>query len=107
MQRQGMDKYVVRASHGGTESEDHDQANQSAAKRPRISTTSSQAEKSNTEKMRQYKSKLRYNLEWTAKWRWVEYDNTKMVCFARLARDMANQQQLHVAHGSAALSITG
>ena len=27
-----MDKYVVRASHGGTGSDDHDQAHQSAAK---------------------------------------------------------------------------
>jgi len=42
----------------------------SAAKRPRLSTPV-------TEKMRQYKSSLKYNPDWKAKWRWIEYDEDK------------------------------
>ena len=42
-----------------------------AAKRARLST---QGSSSQTAKMRLYKSSLKYNPEWKAKWRWMEYD---------------------------------
>ena len=88
-----MDKYVVRtqrALHGVAGSEDY-HIDQSSAKRPRVATTSSQAEISNTVKMRQYKSKLKYNPEWGTKWRWMEYDEHKGGMFYSICKKYGKQ----------------
>ena len=92
-----MDKYVVRtqrALHRVAGSEDH-YIDQSSAKRPRVATTSSQAEISNTVK---YKSKLKYNPEWGRKWRWVGYDEHKGGMFCSICKKYGKQPV--VAHGA-------
>ena len=80
-----MDKFVTRKSrvpaevdhNAGVGSEDpqvqpadHDQPPVTAAKRPRLSNKSTQG--SQTERMRLYKTNLKYNPEWEAKWHWMD-----------------------------------
>ena len=68
-----MDRFVIRTPRSLATEANNDEgpstSQGSAAKRPRLSTP--------TEKMRQYKSSLKYNPDWKAKWRWIEYDEDK------------------------------
>ena len=51
--------------------QDHREPSETATKRPRLST---QGSSSQTEKMRLYKTNLKYNPEWKTKWRWMKCD---------------------------------